>query len=171
MLVPVFNRGGDCRLQMATRLQQKKCTSQSLDLLLEVPAKVENTANPRSRNANTRWFMGTTLARPKSHKLQSIRLNGANLLIVFDWTRHVLEKGSNVWVDSTGRRATNEFTLKPVAGCFTTYDCKKHCSPDSREVLWRPLLCQSQIVDLVGALSPVNHKGLHQDWTQTSLYI
>ena len=27
------------------------------------------------------------------------------------------------------------------------------------------------VIKLVGALSPVNHKGLHQGWTQTSLYL
>ena len=31
-------------------------------------------------------------------------------------------------------------------------------------------VCRS-VSQLVGALSPVNHKGLHQGWTQTSLYL
>ena len=35
---------------------------------------------------------------------------------------------------------------------------------------WTPLQ-PSQAVELVGALSPVNHKGLSQGWIQTSLYL
>ena len=37
--------------------------------------------------------------------------------------------------------------------------------------LWIYCFCKVlTVVKLVGAFSPVNHKGLHQGWTQTSLY-
>ena len=39
-------------------------------------------------------------------------------------------------------------------------------------IQWRSNIQFTQFVNkLVSALSPVNHKGLHQDWTQTSLYL
>ena len=95
------------------------------------------------------------------------------------WSRRTYRSGSwsrityrsVTWSRLTARLGTwSRLTYRSVSWFRLTYKSVTRYKLTYRPVTWSSLTYRSVSL-LVGALSPINHKGLHQGWTQISLYL
>ena len=116
------------------------------------------------------WWYSATGA---SSICYTVHQSCLNLIFVCGFTYKTIStklliqtKTSDMAIGYSVRTLRFAWQLTTSAKALVVCDQAEHCTPseDLQTIM-------SKVSSLAGALSPVNHKGLHHGWTQTSLYL